>query len=274
MEHNYWIHDLDPFLFRFGENFGIRYYGLAYLLSFLIAFGLLALYYRKGRSPLAPEQQSNALFAVIVGVLAGGRLGYMLFYDLGGFVQNPLTLFKVWEGGMASHGGFLGGIAALVWIARREKIPFLRVADLFATLAPPGLLLGRVANFINGELWGRVTDVSWAMIFPASAPGAPLDSIPPRHPSQLYEAALEGALLLVYLQIRFWKTDVVRTHPGQLAGEFLLLYAMARIFCEFFREPDAGLILGMSRGIFFSIFLAIAGIAVIVISRKRAARVL
>ena len=272
MEHNYWIHDLDPFLLRFGENFGIRYYGLAYLLSFLIAFGLLALYYRKGRSPLAPEQQSNALFAIIVGVLAGGRLGYMLFYDLGDFVQNPLTLFKVWEGGMASHGGFLGGIAALVWIARREKIPFLRVADLFATLAPPGLLLGRIANFINGELWGRVTDVSWAVIFPASAPpGTPVEAIPPRHPSQLYEAALEGALLLVYLQIRFWKTDVVRTHPGQLAGEFLLLYAVARIFCEFFREPDAGLILGMSRGSFFSIFLAITGIAVIVIARKRAA---
>ena len=269
MEHNYWIHDLDPFLFRFGENFGIRYYGLAYLLSFLIAYALLALYHRKGRSPLGPEQQSNALFAIIIGILAGGRLGYMLFYDLSGFLQNPLVLFKVWEGGMASHGGFLGGVAALLWIARTQKLPLLQVSDLFVTLAPPGLLLGRIANFINGELYGRITEVSWAVIFPASAPGLPVEAIPPRHPSQLYEAALEGAFLLVYLQFRFWKTDVTRTHPGQLSGEFLLLYAVARIFCEFFREPDAGLILGMSRGIFFSLFLAVAGLAIILIARKR-----
>ncbi len=271
MENNYWIHDLDPFLFRFGENFGIRYYGLAYLLSFLIAYALLALYHRKGRSPLGPEQQSNALFAIIIGILAGGRLGYMLFYDLTGFLQNPLVLFKVWEGGMASHGGFLGGVLALLWIARTQKLPLLQVSDLFVTLAPPGLLLGRIANFINGELYGRITEVSWAVIFPASAPGFPVEAIPPRHPSQLYEAALEGAFLLVYLQFRFWKTDVTRTHPGQLSGEFLLLYAVARIFCEFFREPDAGLILGMSRGIFYSLFLAVAGLAIILIARKRAA---
>lgn len=269
MENDYWVHDLDPFLIRFGEDFGIRYYGLAYLLSFLIAFGLLALYYRKGRSPLNPDQQSNALFAIIIGVLAGGRVGYMLFYDTGAFLENPLVLFRVWEGGMASHGGFLGGIAALVWISRSQGIPFLRVADIFATLAPPGLLLGRIANFINGELWGRVTEVSWAVVFPASQPGAPIEAIPPRHPSQLYEAALEGALLLVYLQWRFWKTDISRARPGQLSGEFLLLYAAARIFCEFFREPDAGLILGMSRGIFFSIFLAATGIATIAYARGR-----
>ncbi len=271
MDRDYWVHDLDPFLIRFTEDFGIRYYGLAYVLSFLIAFGLLALYYKKGRSPLNPDQQSNALFAIIIGVLAGGRIGYVLFYDLGTFVQDPLFLFKVWEGGMASHGGFLGGIVGLLWVARSQRMGFLRVADIFATLAPPGLMLGRIANFINGELWGRVTDVSWAVIFPASQPGAPVEEIPPRHPSQLYEAALEGGLLVVYLQLRFWKSDVTRVHPGQLSGEFLLLYSAARIFCEFFREPDADLILGMTRGIFFSLFLAMTGLAVIVYARKRPA---
>ena len=265
---DYWVHDLDPFLIRFTEDFGIRYYGLAYVLSFLIAYGLLALYYRKGRSPMNPDQQSNALFAIIVGVLAGGRAGYVLFYDFGTFLQDPLFLFRVWEGGMASHGGFLGGIAGLVWVSRSQRIAFRRVADLFATLAPPGLMLGRIANFINGELWGRVTEVPWAVIFPMSRPDVPISEIPPRHPSQLYEAGLEGAALVVYLQLRFWKSDVARAHPGQLSGEFLILYAAARIFCEFFREPDADLILGMTRGIFFSIFLAAAGIAVIIYARK------
>ncbi len=269
MERDYRVHDLDPFLVRFTDDFGIRYYGLAYVLSFLIAYGLLALYYRRGRSPLNPDQQSSALFAIIVGVLAGGRFGYVLFYETGKLATDPMFLFKVWEGGMASHGGFLGGIAALLWIARSQGVPFLRLADIFATLAPPGLLLGRIANFINGELWGRVTEVSWAVIFPASRPGVPVEEIPPRHPSQLYEAALEGAALLVYIQLRFWKSDVTRLRPGQLSGEFLLFYAAARIFCEFFREPDAGLILGMSRGIFFSIFLAVAGIAVIAYARTR-----
>jgi len=156
-------------------------------------------------------------------------------------------------------------------VARSERVHFPRIADIFATITPAGLMLGRIANFINGELWGKVTEVSWAVIFPASRPGVPIEEIPPRHPSQLYEAALEGGVLFLYLQLRFWKSGVARTHPGQLGGEFLLFYSLARIFCEFFREPDAGLILGMSRGIFFSIFLAAAGIAAIVYARGKPA---
>jgi len=164
---------------------------------------------------------------------------------------------------MASHGGMIGVALALAWFARSQKIPFLHLGDLITSAAPPGLLVVRVANFINGELWGRISVVPWAVIFPRSMPpGTPLSHIPPRHPSQLYEAALEGALLLVYMQWRFWKSGVVRSSPGRLSGEFFLLYAIVRIIGESFREPDAGvsLILGMSRGTFYSIFLIAFGL--------------
>ncbi len=268
----HWVHDLDPFLIRFGEGFGIRYYGLAYVLGFLIAYGLLSFYHRRGRSPLNADQQSNAMLVLLLGVMIGGRLGYFLFYDSGA-LRDPLALIRVWEGGMASHGGFLGVAAAFFWIARREKISVFRLSDILVTVVPPGLFLGRVANFINGELYGKVTSVPWAVRFPLSTPeGTPPELIEPRHPSQLYEAGLEGLAIFIYLQIRFWKSSVTRVTPGQLAGEFLIAYAAARIFCEFFREPDADLILGMSRGIFYSIFLLAGGAAVIVIARRRASR--
>lgn len=163
---------------------------------------------------------------------------------------------------MASHGGFAGVAVALWWIARSERLPFLHLADVLCSAAPAGLLFGRIANFINGELWGRITDVPWAVIFPGSAsPGTPPHLILPRHPSQLYQAALEGGVLLAFMQWRLWRSDVVRSHPGRLAGEFLLAYALLRMIGELFREPDAGLILGLSRGTFYSIFLVAAGLA-------------
>ena len=151
------------------------------------------------------------------------------------------------------------------WYARRRSIPFLHLSDLVCSVAPIGLLLGRIANFINGELWGRISTVPWAVIFPESgSPGMPLPLIPPRHPSQLYEAALEGLVLLVYLQARFWKSSVTTTQPGRLAGEYLVGYAIARVVCEQFREPDASLLLGLSRGTLYSLIMVVSGVLLLV----------
>jgi len=260
----YWVHHPHPFLIRFSDNFGIRYYGLAYLAGFLATAWLLRRYHRAGRTPLTPEASTDLMLALIVGVLVGGRLGYFLLYQTRTLFADPLALFRVWEGGMASHGGFLGVLIAVAWFARSRKVSFLHLADLVVTTAPVGLFFGRIANFINGELWGKITDVPWAMIFPLSAaPGTPEHLIQPRHPSQLYEAGLEGLLLLGYMQWRFWRGEAAKTRPGQLAGEFLLAYAIARAIGELFREPDASLILGFSRGTFYSIFLVLGGVVLI-----------
>jgi len=257
----YWVDRLNPFLIRFTDNFGIRYYGLAYAIGFLAAAWLLQRYARAGRSLLGSARIADFMVAAVVGVVLGGRIGSYILYDgWRTFGTDPLAILRVWEGGMASHGGMIGVILAIAWFARSAKIPFLHLADLVASTAPAGIFFGRIANFINGELWGKATDVPWAVIFPRSArPDAP-GLLVPRHPSQLYEAALEGALLLAYMQWRFWRSDAVRSRPGRLAGEFLILYAFARIACEVFREPDASLILGMSRGTFYSLFMIAFGL--------------
>lgn len=269
-ESSYWVHDLSPFVVRFSDSWGIRYYGLAYVLAFFIAALLLRLYWRAGRSVLNPKAQSDLLFAVIMGVLVGGRLGYFLLYSPATLIRDPLALLRVWDGGMASHGGFVGVCVALVWLVRKHRLAWRPVADILVTLAPPGLLLGRLANFINGELWGKISHVPWAIIFPASAPaGTPLTDIPPRHPSQLYEAVLEGLFLTVYTQVRFWRSRAIREKPGQLTGEFLILYAVVRAVGEIFREPDASLLLGMSRGTFYSLFLVIGGLLLLATSRRK-----
>jgi phosphatidylglycerol:prolipoprotein diacylglycerol transferase len=260
----YWTPDLSPFLIRFSENFGIRYYGLAYLLGFLGAAWLLSCYWRAGRSQLPRGKIPDLIIAVVLGVMVGGRLGSFLLYTPGQLISDPLSLLRVWEGGMASHGGMVGVGIALAWFARSQKMRFLHLSDIVISTAPLGLLLGRIANFINGELWGKPTEVAWAVIFKNSP--APLV---PRHPSQLYEAALEGALLLAYMQIRFWRSDVAKTTPGRLTGEFLILYAILRAIGEMFREPDASLILGLSRGTFYSVFLIAAGLVVIVIAERK-----
>jgi phosphatidylglycerol:prolipoprotein diacylglycerol transferase len=263
----YWTHDLSPFLIRFTDNFGIRYYGLAYLLGFLGAAFLLSRYWRAGRSQLSREKIPDLIIAVVLGVMIGGRLGSFLLYTPGQLISDPLSLFRIWEGGMASHGGMIGVGVALAWFARSQKISFLHLADLVNSAAPLGLFFGRIANFINGELWGKPTEVGWAVIFPASP--APLV---PRHPSQLYEAVLEGAVLLAYMQLRLWRSDVVKTTPGRLTGEFLILYAILRAIGEMFREPDASLILGLSRGTFYSVFFIAAGLVIVVIAERKKSR--
>jgi phosphatidylglycerol:prolipoprotein diacylglycerol transferase len=264
----YWVDNFSPFIIRFTDNFGIRYYGLAYLLGFVAGGWLLYGYAHAGRSLVPAAKVADLVTALVIGVLVGGRLGYFFLY--GGwrsFSSDPLLIFRVWEGGMASHGGMIGVALALAWFARANRIPFLHLGDLVASVAPAGLFFGRIANFINGELWGKMTRVPWAVIFPNSErPGTPVKLMFPRHPSQLYEAALEGALLFTYLQWRFWKSDAVRTRPGRLGGEFLAGYALVRIFCELFREPDEGvpLILGLSRGTFYSLFMIVIGAVLIV----------
>jgi len=266
------VHDLDPIALRLGDSLGLRWYGLAYLTGFVIAYLLLQLYHRKGRWPLDRDANAELMMAMAFGVLLGGRLGYVLLYDLGDSLRDPLSILKVWRGGMASHGGFLGVLLA-AWIsARRLKLPMARLSDVLVTLTPPGLLLGRLANFVNGELGGKVSGLPWAVVFPASAPwGTPVSQIPPRHPSQLYEAALEGLLLTAYTQWRFWRGGGAR-RPGSLTAEFLVLYALLRILGEQFREPDADLILGLSRGIFYSAFLLASGVVLWLVVHRRGAK--
>ena len=261
----YHVHQPRPFLIQFTETFGIRYYGLAYILGFLVGAWLLSRYYRKGFSPYNSEQQTDLFVALIVAVVAGGRVGYFLFYTPELILSEPWKVFFVWEGGMASHGGFTGVAVATLYIARKHRQSFWLTADLVCSLAPAGLLFGRIANYLNGELWGKVTDVSWAVLFST----APDRGTLPRHPSQLYEAALEGLFMLLYSQYRIWKTPTLKKHPGSLAGEFLLIYSILRVVGEQFREPDAALTLGLSRGTTLSILMGLAGLVIAVSARER-----
>ncbi len=266
----YYVVDFDPFALRFPEGWvldGIRWYGLSYLAGFAIAMLLFNLYSKKGRSPLSPDDNSSLITYLLFGVIVGGRLGYMLFYDFGNFVSNPLSLFQIWKGGMASHGGFIGVVLAMLFFARAKKVSFWKIADIVTTACTPGIFFGRLANFVNGELWGKVSDVPWAMIFPRSAAaGTAVENIAARHPSQLYEAFAEGLLIFAFLQWRFWRGNLPK---GRIAGEFLSLYAVVRIVCEIFREPDAGVepILGLSRGTFYSVLTLVAGLAIIAYSK-------
>ncbi len=267
-----WVHNLSPFLWKFPESWGdwgpggIRWYGLSYLAGFVAAYYLLYLAYIKKRSPYDKEQILNLMTFQILGVLLGGRIGFALLYRTEELFQDPLMLFYVWQGGMASHGGFIGVILVTFWYTRKSHQSFWPVADLIATIVPPGLLFGRVANFINGELWGKATTVPWGVLFPKAPDFAQGIA---RHPSQLYAAFLEGFLVFVFIQFRFWKSNVCQNSPGRLGGEFLIAYAIARILGEFFREPDASLIMGISRGQFYSIFLLLGGFFVIFIAEKR-----
>lgn len=276
----YWVHDLSPFLFQFNEQFGLRYYSLAYIVGIAVAWFLFRFYERAGRSPLTAKDCEGLFFALFLGVVLGGRLGFVLFYDFANFVRAPWIVFYVWEGGMASHGGFIGVTLAVLFAARHLKVSPLRLGDLIVTVAPPGLFLGRVANFINGELWGKPTEVAWAVIFPhapfdSRAPAVFVESLGlwanPRHPSQLYAAFLEGVVLTIYMQVRFWWSGP-KLPAGQLAAEFFIVYAIMRIIGEVFREPDASLILGLSRGTLYSVITLFAGVGLLVAARRASAR--
>jgi len=211
--------------------FTLRFYSLAYLAGIVFGFWHLSRMIRQAGAPLAQRHVDDLFFWCTLGIIAGGRLGYAIFYDPALFA-HPLDLFKLWQGGMSFHGGLIGVTAAIALVCRAGKLSFVRVCDYIAPCAPLGLLFGRLANFINGELWGRVAgpDVRWAMVFPD---GGPL----PRHPSQLYEAVLEGLVLGLILIPLFWRTRA-RWRPGLLMGLFALGYGCARFTVEYFREPD------------------------------------
>lgn len=230
----YFIWQPHPFLFRIGENWGIRYYSLAYLTGFFILFLGLHWQAKRGWSLLRGDAISDYVtWVAMAGVILGGRLGYCLLYAPRQTFTDPTYFFTVWKGGMASHGGILGVILVMIFYSRAKKIPFYNLADATAFCVPITLALGRCANFLNGELWGRPTDVWWGVVFP----DAPLVNgmNVPRHPSQLYEALLEGLLLqLVLIAVRF-----SAKREGAVALTFMAGYAILRIFGEQFREPDS-----------------------------------
>jgi len=291
----YYIHDLSPFLIQIG-GFGLRWYGLAYLAGFIVGILLYKHLAKRGYSDLRPDQVTDFItMSALFGVLLGGRLGYMLFYDVDRFSHDPLIFFRVWEGGMASHGGILGLTFYTIWYARRHRLSFRNLADNLVVVGPVGVFFGRCANFINGELYGRVTDVFWAVQFPKEILVYPPDhlerllsktvavdpslgspeaviagvtasqplrellavEIAPRYPSQLVEAGLEGLFLFALL----WMLRTrVRLANGVLTGVFFIAYAVVRFLGECFREPDASLTGMLTRGQFLSLFMILIGI--------------
>ncbi len=308
----FYLHNLDPFALKITSSIGIRWYGLAYAAAFFFGYIWLLRLSKNRQLLLTPSQIGDFLaWSAIFGVLVGGRLGYMLFYQPNMFL-DPLSFFRVWEGGMASHGGIIGLALISLWYACRYKVPWFNLGDALVSAAPIGIFFGRIANFINGELYGRPTTIPWAVQFPGellhrhdawqiieearvidSSIASPVDLalrgpsdpalseylrsvLTPRHPSQLYEAFAEGLLLFVILQgVRwFWpkqpssKPDKTPPH-GVLSGLFLILYALARIFCEMFREPDASLVGPFSRGQFYSFFMILAGITILAIALRQ-----
>jgi phosphatidylglycerol:prolipoprotein diacylglycerol transferase len=242
--------DIDPVFLRLGP-LQFRWYGLMYLIGLTLAYFIIGARARAQRLPMTKDQVYDMIVYAAVGVFAGGRLGYVLFYNLSYYLENPLKVFAVWEGGMSFHGGLIGTIVALVLFAKRQGITVLTIADLAAGVTPVGLGLGRIGNFINGELYGRSTDVDWCMVFPTGGPAC-------RHPSQLYEALLEGLLLFTLL----WVISRRCPPPGTIFGAFLIGYGLCRVMVEFFREPDSqiGFIFGtMSMGQLLSIPMIVAG---------------
>jgi len=255
---------IDPVIFRIGP-LAVRWYGLMYLIGFLAAWLVIRHLARLRNLPLDKDDLSDLLFYGVVGVILGGRLGYTLFYNLSYYLDHPLRIFAVWEGGMSFHGGLLGVIVAALIFCRRKKLPPLATGDILVTAATIGLGLGRLGNFINGELWGRITDVPWGMVFPGAGPQ-------PRHPSQLYEAFLEGPVLFLIL----WTLHRRKAAPGVPFFSFFLFYGLFRFSIEFFRQPDVQLGFlwgGATMGQLLSLPMIITGIAglVICLRRERAA---
>ncbi|MDP2409115.1 MAG: prolipoprotein diacylglyceryl transferase [Pseudolabrys sp.] len=261
---------IDPVLLQVGP-FAIRWYALAYIVGILLGWAYARVLIRSerlwgGKAPMTVADFDDFVVWVTLGIILGGRLGYVLFYNPAHFAAHPLEIFQLWQGGMSFHGGFTGCVVAVVLFARQRGILIRSLGDMTCAAAPIGIFLGRLANFINSELWGRPTDVPWAMVFPN---GGPL----PRHPSQLYEAALEGVVLFIVLALLMRFGALKR--PGVIIGSFACVYAVARTICEFFREPDAQLGFlwgGATMGQLLSIPLFLVGAGFILYGLKHPLR--
>ena len=248
---------LRSYLFEIG-GFQLRYYSLAYLIGVVFAYWHLTKMIRQSGAPMAQRHADDLFFYCTLGVILGGRLGYAIFYNPDMWA-NPIQVLKLWEGGMSFHGGLIGVLLAIAWVSRRGGLSFLRVCDYIAVNVPLGYMLGRLANFVNGELWGRATDVSWGMVFPTGGEIV-------RHPSQLYQAGFEGLLMFIVMMVLFWKTRA-RFRPGLMVGIFTTGMGIGRFVNEFFREPDAQLAdfavqTGLSMGQWLTIPLILTGLIV------------
>lgn len=256
--------NIDPVAFYLGP-LPIRWYALAYIAGFLMGWQY-CLYLAGLNKDARPNKTDIDDFLpwAILGVIVGGRIGYVFFYQFEMYAQDPVEAFKIWHGGMSFHGGMLGVIVAMISFSAYHKISFLRLSDMLACAAPIGIFFGRIANFINGELFGRITNQPWGMVFPRGGDLA-------RHPSQIYEAALEGLVLFLILFL-LARRDWVRERPGMLAGAFFIGYGISRIFVEFFREPDLeiGYVIGpFTMGQILSLPMVLGGCALIVYSHFR-----
>ena len=249
---------IDPTLVEIGP-FAIRWYALAYIAGILLGWRYALKLSDTSPGGISRKMLDDFLLWATLGIVLGGRLGYVVFYQADHFLAHPAEALYVWQGGMSFHGGMLGVALVVVLFARQRKVPMLALGDIIACVAPIGLLFGRLANFINGELFGRPSDVPWAMLFPR-------DPETPRHPSQLYEAGLEGLLLFVILWF-VWSRTPLKQRPGAISGLFLIGYGVTRSIAEFFREPDAHLdfiMQGITMGQLLSVPMILAGIALLV----------
>ena len=250
---------IDPIAFSVGP-LAVRWYGLMYLAGFAAGWWLGVRRIARGQAPITRAQLDDLLFLIVLGVILGGRLGYVLFYKPGYYAAHPLEIFYIWQGGMSFHGGLLGVMLAMVFAARRHGVDWLRLMDFIAPLCPLGFAAGRLGNFINAELPGRVTDLPWGMVFPGAGDA-------PRHPSQLYQFALEGVVLFIFL---WWFSSKPRPR-GQVSAMFLLGYGVLRFIAEFGREPDSFigyLALGLTMGQWLCLAMIAGGAALFAWSRR------
>ena len=255
--------NIDPVAVEIGP-FAVRWYALAYITGILLGWQYALHLIKRPPYVMTREALDDFIVWATVGIILGGRLGYVLFYKPGYYIEHPLEVLFIWHGGMSFHGGMLGVISAIILFARQRGVSMFALGDVISAVAPIGLFFGRLANFINGELFGRVTDVPWAMVFPHGGPE-------PRHPSQLYQATLEGIVLFAVLAVLAHRVEL-RRRPGFIGGAFLCGYALARMTGELFREPDAqlGFIIGpVTMGQLLSVPMLIAGAWLIASSAKR-----
>jgi phosphatidylglycerol:prolipoprotein diacylglycerol transferase len=266
---------LGPTVFEIGW-FQLRWYSIAYLAGIFIGYWYLLKLLKQPGAPMARRHADDLVFYSALGIIFGGRLGYVLFYNLPFYLEHPLDILKLWDGGMSFHGGVIGTSLGILYLARKEGLQWLRVHDYVACCVPFGLFFGRLANFVNQELWGAPTNVPWAIRFEeVTAYGKLLG--PPRHPSQLYEAGLEGLVLFGILWFMFWRTEA-RYQPGKLVGAFIFFYGIFRFAIEFIREPDSQLAgfaqaTGLHMGQWLTVPMILGGLYLMATANRRRVRV-